>query len=146
VLIEFLSFLLVHVFDILISECLQRCAFALYTLLSSLISSILFPLILSCHFSRFTNHAFYSSLPQFSHPLSTSTSFPSHTPHTHHALLPLSSSLSISDSNWSRELEKLRNRPIGVLEVDSKRLKNELVPLREARLQEIKEYVKDLAR
>ena len=49
-------------------------------------------------------------------------------------------------SNWSKELEKLRNRPIGVLEVDSKRLKNELVPLREARLQEIKEYVKDLAR
>ena len=31
-------------------------------------------------------------------------------------------------SNWSKELEKLRNRPIGVLEVDSKRLKNELVP------------------
>jgi hypothetical protein len=69
------------------------------------------------------------------------------TPFTpYNALLPLSFSLSISDSNWSRELEKLRNRPIGVLEVDSKRLKNELVPLRETRMQEIKEYVKDLAR
>ena len=49
-------------------------------------------------------------------------------------------------TSWSKELEKLRNRPIGVLEVDSKRLKNELVPLREARLKEIKEYVKDQAR
>ena len=49
-------------------------------------------------------------------------------------------------SNWNKELEKLRNKPIGVLEVDSKRLKNELVPLRESRLQEIKEYIKDLAK
>jgi hypothetical protein len=48
--------------------------------------------------------------------------------------------------NWSRELEKLRNKPIGVLEVDSKRLKGELNPLKEARLQEIKEYIKDEAR
>ncbi|RYG64392.1 hypothetical protein EON64_14090, partial [archaeon] len=48
--------------------------------------------------------------------------------------------------NWSKELEKLRNRPIGILEVDSKRLKGELNPLREARLQEIKEYIKDTAR
>ena len=48
--------------------------------------------------------------------------------------------------NWGKELEKLRNRPIGVLEVDSKRLKGELNPLKEARLQEIKEYIKDEAR
>ena len=48
--------------------------------------------------------------------------------------------------NWSRELEKLRNKPIGVLEVDSKRLKGELNPLKEARLQEIKDYIKDEAR
>lgn len=40
-------------------------------------------------------------------------------------------SILIYISNWNKELEKLRNRPIGVLEVDSKRLKNELVPLRE---------------
>lgn len=49
-------------------------------------------------------------------------------------------------SNWSKELEKLRNKPVGVLEVDSRRLKGELNPLREARLQEIKEYIKDIAR
>ena len=48
--------------------------------------------------------------------------------------------------NWSKELEKLRNKPIGILEVDSKRLKGELNPLREARLQEIKDYIKDNAR
>jgi dynein heavy chain len=48
--------------------------------------------------------------------------------------------------NWGKELEKLRNKPIGVLEVDSKRLKGELNPLKEARLQEIKEYIKDEAR
>lgn len=49
-------------------------------------------------------------------------------------------------NNWQKELEKLRNKPIGVLEVDSKRLKGELVPLRDARLAEIKEYIKDIAR
>lgn len=49
-------------------------------------------------------------------------------------------------NNWNKELEKLRNRPIGVLEVDSKHLKAELNPMREARLQEIKEYIKDVAR
>jgi dynein heavy chain len=48
--------------------------------------------------------------------------------------------------NWSKELEKLRNKPIGILEVDSKKLKGELNPMREARLQEIKEYIKDVAR
>jgi dynein heavy chain len=48
--------------------------------------------------------------------------------------------------NWSKELEKLRNKPIGILEVDSKRLKGELNPMREARLQEIKEYIKDIAK
>lgn len=48
--------------------------------------------------------------------------------------------------NWAKELEKLRNKPIGILEVDSKRLKGELNPMREARLQEIKEYIKDVAR
>ena len=63
----------------------------------------------------------------------------------HHDITQLKSMLE-HISSWSKELEKLRNRPIGVLEVDSKRLKNELVPLREARLREIKEYVKDLAR
>ena len=47
---------------------------------------------------------------------------------------------------WTKELEKLRNRPIGVLEIDSKRLKNELNPLREARLHEIKDYIKELAK
>ena len=49
-------------------------------------------------------------------------------------------------SNWNKELDKLRNKPIGILEVDSKRLKGELNPLREARLHEIKEYIKDIAR
>lgn len=49
-------------------------------------------------------------------------------------------------TNWSKELEKLRNKPIGVLEVDSRRLKGELNPMREARLQEIKDYIKDMAR
>eukprot|EP01041_Mallomonas_annulata_P002945 gene2945-5789_t len=49
-------------------------------------------------------------------------------------------------SNWNKELDKLRNKPIGILEVDSKRLKGELNPLREARLMEIKEYIKDIAR
>jgi len=49
-------------------------------------------------------------------------------------------------NDWNKELEKLRNRPIGVLEIDSKRLKNELNPLREARLHEIKDYIKDNAR
>ncbi len=48
--------------------------------------------------------------------------------------------------NWSKELEKLRNKPIGILEVDSKKLKGELNPMREARLQEIKEYIKDIAK
>jgi len=49
-------------------------------------------------------------------------------------------------NSWNKELEKLRNKPIGVLEVDSKRLKGELNPLREARLEEIKGYIKDVAR
>jgi dynein heavy chain len=49
-------------------------------------------------------------------------------------------------SNWNKELEKLRNKPIGVLEVDSKRLKAELNPIREARFYEIKEYIKDISR
>ncbi len=48
--------------------------------------------------------------------------------------------------NWNKEFDKLRNKPIGVLEVDSKRLKNELYPMRDARLSEIKEYMKDIAR
>lgn len=48
--------------------------------------------------------------------------------------------------NWTRELEKLRNKQIGILEVDSRRLKGELNPIRETRLSEIKEYIKDLAR
>lgn len=47
--------------------------------------------------------------------------------------------------NWNKELDKLRNKPIGVLEVDSKRLKGELHPMREARLAEIKEYMRDIA-
>ena len=49
-------------------------------------------------------------------------------------------------NNWQRDLEKLRNKPIGVLEVDSKRLKGELIPLRDARLAEIKDNIKDIAR
>ena len=49
-------------------------------------------------------------------------------------------------SNWTKELDKLRNKPIGILEVDSKRLKGELNPLRDTRLMEIKEYIKDTAR
>jgi hypothetical protein len=49
-------------------------------------------------------------------------------------------------NNWSKELEKLRNKPIGILEVDSKKLKGELNPLRDARLAEIKDYIKDIAR
>ena len=49
-------------------------------------------------------------------------------------------------NDWGKELEKLRNKPIGVLEVDSKRIKSELNPLREARMQEIKEYIKEVAR
>ena len=48
--------------------------------------------------------------------------------------------------NWTKELEKLRNKPIGILEVDSKRLKGELNPLRDARLQEIKDFIKKTAR
>ena len=47
--------------------------------------------------------------------------------------------------NWNKELDKLRNKPIGVLEVDSKRLKGELNPMRDARLVEIKDYMKDIA-
>eukprot|EP00605_Chrysophyceae_sp_TOSAG23-4_P000859 GSChrysophyteH1.ASY1.ANO1.950.1 assembled CDS len=49
-------------------------------------------------------------------------------------------------NDWNKELEKLRNRPIGVLEIDSKRLKNELNPLREARLTEIKSFIMENAR
>lgn len=47
--------------------------------------------------------------------------------------------------NWNKELDKLRNKTIGVLEVDSKKLKGELSPMREARLAEIKDYMKDIA-
>jgi len=49
-------------------------------------------------------------------------------------------------TNWNKELEKLRNKSIGVLEVDSRRLKGELNPLRDKRLQEIKDHIKDIAR
>ena len=49
-------------------------------------------------------------------------------------------------SNWSKELEKLRNKPVGILDVDSRRLKGELNPVREARLNEIKTYIVDIAR
>ena len=49
-------------------------------------------------------------------------------------------------SNWNKELDKLRNKPIGILEVDSKKLKGELNPLRETRLTEVKEYIKDISR
>jgi dynein heavy chain len=49
-------------------------------------------------------------------------------------------------SDWSKELDKLRNKPIGILEIDSKRIKGELHPLREARLNELKDYVKDTAK
>eukprot|EP01035_Chromulina_nebulosa_P017537 gene17537-23099_t len=49
-------------------------------------------------------------------------------------------------TGWSKELDKLRNKPIGILDVDSRKLKAELYPMREARLSEIKEYIKDIAR
>jgi dynein heavy chain, axonemal len=47
---------------------------------------------------------------------------------------------------WNKELEKLRNKSIGILEVDSRRLKGELQPLQDARLKDIKDHVKDLAK
>ena len=62
-----------------------------------------------------------------------------------HDMASIKSMLEMID-DWNKELEKLRNKPIGILEVDSKRLKAELQPIREARMQEIKDYVKDLAR
>ncbi len=48
--------------------------------------------------------------------------------------------------DWSKELEKLRNKPMGTLEIDSKRLKNELYPLRDDRLREIKDYIREIAK
>ena len=51
-----------------------------------------------------------------------------------------------SFADWTKELDKLRNRPIGILEVDSKRLKAELNPIVEARLLEVKNFVKEKAR
>ena len=62
----------------------------------------------------------------------------------HHDLSSLKSMLE-TVINWNKELDKLRNKPIGILEVDSKRLKGELNPMREARLLEIKDYMKDIA-
>ena len=61
------------------------------------------------------------------------------------ALMMFSSMMQMIN-DWNKELEKLRNRPIGVLEIDSKRLKNELNPLREARLTEIKSFIMENAR
>jgi dynein heavy chain, axonemal len=49
-------------------------------------------------------------------------------------------------TNWVKDLEKLRNRPIGILDVDSRKLKMELNPILEMRLVEIKEYIKEMAR
>ena len=49
-------------------------------------------------------------------------------------------------TNWGKELEKLRNKPIGILDVDSRKLKSELVPLKDSRMNEIKEYIKEIAR
>lgn len=49
-------------------------------------------------------------------------------------------------TNWLKDLERLRNRQIGILEVNSKQLQSELSPLCELRLQEIKDYIKDAAR
>ena len=49
-------------------------------------------------------------------------------------------------NNWNKELDKLRNKNIGILDVDAKRLRSELIPLRDARLAEIKDYIKDIAR
>jgi dynein heavy chain len=47
---------------------------------------------------------------------------------------------------WNKKLEMLRNKELGVLLVDSKHLKNKLVPLRESRLEEIKRYIQEEAR
>lgn len=49
-------------------------------------------------------------------------------------------------SNWSKELEKLRNKPVGVLEIDSKKLKIELEVIRETRLRELKDFIKEAAK
>lgn len=47
---------------------------------------------------------------------------------------------------WNKELLKLRNKNIGLLELDSKRLQNDMTMTKEARLAELKDYIKELAR
>jgi hypothetical protein len=47
---------------------------------------------------------------------------------------------------WARELEKLRNRPVGVLEVDSRKLKHDLIDIRNEREEEITSFLKEKAR
>lgn len=49
-------------------------------------------------------------------------------------------------ANWGKEIEKLRNKSIGVLEIESKRLKAELEGIREAKLKEVKEFIRDASR
>ena len=62
-----------------------------------------------------------------------------------HDIASLKSMMELMNS-WGKELERLRNKPIGILDVDCRRLKGELNPIREARMFEIKEYIKDIAR
>lgn len=48
--------------------------------------------------------------------------------------------------DWNDKLIKLRNRNIGLLELDSKKLQSDLTAAKEARLGELKDYIKELAR
>lgn len=48
--------------------------------------------------------------------------------------------------DWNKELLKLRNKNIGLLELDSKRLQNDMTLTKESRLAELKDYIKELAR
>lgn len=49
-------------------------------------------------------------------------------------------------ANWGRELEKLRNKPVGVLEIDSKRLKAELETIRDELHNRVRNFIRDAAR
>ncbi|CAM9258278.1 unnamed protein product, partial [Choristocarpus tenellus] len=50
-------------------------------------------------------------------------------------------------SNWVNELEKMRARqPCGILEVESRKLKQMLIPMTEEKMDQMKTLVRDLAR
>lgn len=49
-------------------------------------------------------------------------------------------------TSWIKYLEKLKNKSFGIVDVDSRKLKNELTPILESKLFEIKEYIKDMAK